>query len=110
MGRYRSYKKYKRKSMRGGYSDSASYMESVVGNGNDQYNRVFQVGGPNNSQSNAIMSVTGQRAGGRRGKGKRGGSWVSDAIVPAAFIAGSYLYSRRKGSRSSFRKTRRRRR
>jgi len=107
MGRYRSYKK--KKIMKGGYSDSASYMQSVVGGTNDQYNRVFQQGGINTSQSNAIMSVTGQRAGGRR-KGKRGGSWVSDAIVPAAFIAGSYLYSRRKGSRSSFRKTRRRRR
>jgi hypothetical protein len=108
MGRYRTYKK--KRSMRGGYSDSASYMESVVGNTNDQYNRVFQQGGINTSQSNAIMSVTGQRAGGRRGKGKRGGSWVSDAIVPAAFIAGSYLYSRRKGFKSASRKTRRRRR
>lgn len=97
------------RSYRGGaasYSDSQSYMLSTVGDGNQQYNNVFRQGGMNNSQSNAIMDqVTGQRAGGRRRKSnKRGGSFVTDAIVPAAFLAGTYLYSRRRGNRGSSRK------
>lgn len=109
MGRYRTYKN-KRRSMKGGYTDSASYMESIVGNTDAQYNRVFQQGGPNNSQSNTIMSVTGQRAGGRRrAKGKRGGSWIGDAVVPAALLAGTYFYSRRKGHKSRGKTHRRRR-
>jgi len=88
-------------------------MLSTVGDTNTQYNNVFRQGGMNNSQSNAIMDqVTGQRAGGRRRRSmvKRGGSWVSDAVVPAALLAGSYLYSRRRGNHSHRKRSFRRRR
>jgi hypothetical protein len=88
------------------YSDGQSYMLATVGGTNQQYDNVFRQGGMNNSQSNAIMDqVTGQRAGGRRRRSnKRGGSFVTDAIVPAAFLAGTYLYSRRRGNKGSSRK------
>jgi hypothetical protein len=110
-----------RRSYRGGvgaaspssYSDSQSYMLSTVGNENTQYGNVFNQGGMNTSQSNAIIGLQGQRAGGKRGRGrmsKRGGSWVTDAVVPAALLAGSYLYSRRRGNKSHKRRTFRRRR
>lgn len=94
------------------YSDAQSYMLSQVGDTNTQYNNVFRQGGINNSQSNAIMDqVTGQRAGRRRrSMVKRGGSWVSDAVVPAALLAGSYLYSRRRGNNSYRKRSFRRRR
>jgi len=93
------------------YSDSQSYMLSTVGNENTQYGNVFNQGGMNTSQSNAIIGLQGQRAGGRRGRmSKRGGSWVTDAVVPAALLAGSYLYSRRRGNKSHKRRTFRRRR
>jgi hypothetical protein len=91
---------------RGGasYSDAQSYMLSTVGGSDAQYNNVFRQGGMNHSQSNAIINQnTGQQAGGRR-MIKRGGSWVSDAVVPAALLAGTYLYSRRRGNKSSYRK------
>jgi len=102
-----------RRSYRGGagtnpasYSDGQSYMLSTVGGANKQYDNVFTQGGMNTSQSNAIMGLGGQRAGGRRRRGsnKKGGSFVTDAIVPAAFLAGTYLYSRRRGNKGSSRK------
>jgi hypothetical protein len=103
-GRSRSYRG-------GAYSDAQSYMLSTVGDTNTQYNNVFRQGGMNHSQSNAIMDqVTGQRAGRRRSMVKRGGSWVSDAVVPAALLAGSYLYSRRRGNNSYRKRSFRRRR
>ena len=89
----------------GSYSDAQSYMLSTVGGSDTQYNNVFRQGGMNNTQSNAIINQnTGQRAGAKRRMIKRGGSWVSDAVVPAALLAGTYLYSRRRGNKSSYRK------
>ena len=85
------------------YSSGATYMEQTVGGTNQQYNNVFDIAGPDKSQSNAIVGLQGQRAGGRR-YSKRGGSFVTDAIVPAAFLAGTYLYSRRRGNKGSSRK------
>jgi len=96
-----------------GYSDAQSYMMSTVGGSDTQYNDVFRQGGMNQTQSNAIINQnTGYQAGGRRRRGsnKRGGSWISDAIVPAAFLAGSYLYSRRRGNKSFKKRSFRRRR
>ena len=103
----------RRRSYRGGagaanpasYSSGSTYMEQTVGGSNDQYNNVFLQGGKDTSQSNAIVGLQGQRAGGRRRRSnKRGGSFVTDAIVPAAFLAGTYLYSRRRGNKGSSRK------
>ena len=87
----------------GSYSDAQSYMLSTVGGSDVQYNNVFRQGGMNHTQSNAIINQnTGQHAGTK--KNKKGGSWVSDAVVPAALLAGTYLYSRRRGNKSSYRK------
>jgi hypothetical protein len=94
----------RRRSYRGGagaanpasYSDAQSYMLSTVGPGNVQYNNVYDQS-LSNTQSGSIVGLQGQRAGGRRRSNKRGGSFVADAIVPAAFLAGTYLYSRRRG-------------
>ena len=115
MSRSRSRGRDRSRSYRGGaaaYSDAQSYMLSQVGPGDVQYNNVFRQGGMNHSQSNTIMDqVTGQRAvGRRRSMVKRGGSWVSDAVVPAALLAGSYLYSRRRGNHSHRKRSFRRRR
>jgi hypothetical protein len=96
----------RRRSYRGGagaanpssYSSGTTYMEQTVGGTNQQYDNVFLQGGPDsNTQSNAIVGLQGQRAGRRRRSNKRGGSFVADAIVPATFLAGTYLYSRRRG-------------
>ncbi len=88
------------------YSDGQSYMLATVGGTNQQYDNVFLQGGQNAGQSNAIQGLQGQHAGGRRRRrsNKRGGSFVTDAIVPAAFLAGTYLYSRRRGNKGSSRK------
>ena len=124
--RRRSSSRRSRRSYRGGvgngmqgaaspssYSDSQSYMLATVGNENTQYGNVFNQGTSNLSQSNGIVGLQGQKSSGggrRRYRGsKRGGSWVTDAVVPAALLAGSYLYSRRRGNKSHKRRTFRRR-
>ncbi len=93
--------------MHGGAS-AAQYMLDTVGDGNRQYNDVFRQGGMNHTQSNAIISLSGKQAGGRRRKHKRGGTFLSSALVPASLLAASYMYSRRKGRGSMNRRTRRR--
>jgi len=123
--RRRSSSRRSRRSYRGGvgngmqgaaspssYSDSQSYMLETVGNENTQYGNVFNQGTSNLSQSNGIVGLQGQKSSGggrRRRSNKRGGSWVTDAVVPAALLAGSYLYSRRRGNKSHKRRTIRRR-
>ena len=106
--RSRSRGRGRRRSYRGGagaanpstYSSGTTYMEQTVGGANQQYDNVFLQGGQNAGQSNAIQGLQGQHAGGRRRYSKRGGSFVTDAIVPAAFLAGTYLYSRRRGNKN----------
>jgi hypothetical protein len=82
------------------YSDGQSYMLATVGGGDVQYNNVYDQS-LNHTQSGGIVGLQGQNSssgGGRRRKySKKGGSFVTDAIVPAAFLAGTYLYSRRRG-------------
>ena len=102
-GRSRSYRGGAGAANPSSYSSAATYMQQTVGGTNQQYDNVFRQGGMNTSQSNAIIGLEGQRAGGRR-RNKRGGSFVTDAIVPAAFLAGTYLYSRRRGNKGSSRK------
>lgn len=92
--------------MHGGAS-AAEYMLKTVGAGNQQYANVFDQG-RYPGQSNAIIDQnTGQRAGGKRRR-KRGGTFLSSALVPASLLAASYMYSRRKGRGSMNRRTRRR--
>ena len=59
--RKRGNKRSNKRRMRGGvndqpYSSAASYENSILGSENNQYDRVFNQGGPNNSQSYAIMA------------------------------------------------------
>jgi hypothetical protein len=87
--RYRSYRRNRsrRRSYKGG--DAASYMLNTVGAGNVQYDNVFRqggLGGPGPS-NNAILSLSGQRAGRRR----RGGSFLGQAAAPCC-INGCCLY------------------
>lgn len=96
--------------MHGGAGEgAANYMLRTVGSGDQQYANVFEQG-RYPGQSNAIIDQnTGQRAGGRRRRNhKRGGTFLSSALVPASLLAASYLYSRRKGRGSKSRRTRRR--
>jgi hypothetical protein len=103
-GRKRSYKGGAGAANPSSYSDGQSYMLSTVGPGNVQYNNVYDQS-LNHTQSGSIVGLQGQNSssiggiGGRRRRksNKRGGSFVTDAIVPAAFLAGTYLYSRRRG-------------
>jgi len=95
------------------YTSAASYEGSILGSENDQYARVFNQGGPNNSQSNAIMgnASTGnlgylpyQRAGKR--KTKKGGflglsGVVNQAVVPFSLVGLNQVYGKRRGSRKT---------
>lgn len=89
------------------YSSASTYQMAVNGTANDQYNRVFNVAGPDGStQSNAIVGLQGQRAGRRRSRRhKRGGFWgevINQAVVPVSLLAMQQRYgkrSRRGGSR-----------
>ena len=90
------------------YSSAASYQMAVNGSANDQYNRVFDVAGPDGSnQSNAIVGLQGQRAGSRRRsrRHKKGGFWgevINQAVVPLSLLAMQQRYgkkTKRGGSR-----------
>ena len=117
----KKHRNHKRKSSRGGYSSAASYEQSILGNENQQYARVFDIGGPNNSQSNAIMAnessgslgyLPYQRAGKKnRRKGtrkssrrhKKGGflgSIVNQAIVPFGLVGLNQYYGKRRGTKT----------
>ena len=73
---------------------------------------MFDQGGVNTSQSNAIIGIQGQRAGKRRSHrrhGKRGGflgQVINQAIVPFSILGMQQTYRRKRGGRKS-RKTRR---
>ena len=89
------------------YSSGTTYQMAVNGTGNSQYNRVMDQAGPDGrSQSNAIVGIQGQRAGGRR-RSRRGGFWgeiINQAIVPFSILGMQQTYRRRK---SGGRRTRR---
>jgi len=90
------------------YSSAATYQMAVNGSANDQYNRVFDVAGPDgSSQSNAIIGLQGQRAGMRRSRRhKRGGFWgevINQAVVPFSLLAMQQRYGK-KGKRGGSRK------
>jgi hypothetical protein len=94
------------------YTSASSYANWMVGSENDQYGRVFNQGGPNNSQSNAIMAnensgtlgyLPYQRAGKRMSrrsrKGKKGGflgSMVNHADVPIGLVGLNQYYGKRR--------------
>lgn len=84
------------------YSSAASYGEAVLGDMNSQYNRVFDIAGPDGAnQSNAIVGLQGQRAGKKRWGGsrkKRGGLWgevINQAVVPLALLGMQQRYGKR---------------
>jgi hypothetical protein len=84
------------------YSSAASYGQAVLGDMNSQYNRVFDISGPDGAnQSNTIVGLQGQRAGRRRRGGsrrKRGGLWgevINQAVVPLALLGMQQRYNKR---------------
>jgi hypothetical protein len=83
------------------YSSAASYQMAVNGTGNDQYNRVFSMSGPDaSSQSNAIIGLQGQRAGRRSRRSKNGGLWgevINQAVVPLSLLAMQQRYGKKRG-------------
>jgi hypothetical protein len=84
------------------YSSASSYGQAVYGDMNSQYNRVFDISGPDGAnQSNAIVGLQGQRAGKKRSGGsrrKRGGLWgevINQAVVPLALLGMQQRYGKR---------------
>jgi len=119
----KKHRSHKRRMSRGGgvgqvpvqpYTSGTSYEKWMLGSENDQYARVFNQGGPNNSQSNAIMAnansgklgyLPNQRAGKksrrlshrsrRHKKGGFLGSVISQAIVPFGLVGLNQYYGKR---------------
>lgn len=116
----KKHRSHKRKSSRGGqhYTSGAGYEKWMLGNENQQYGRVFDQGGPNNSQSNAIMAnensgslgyLPYQRAGkkSRRRKSSRRhkkggflGNVINQAIVPFGLVGLNQYYGKRRGTKT----------
>lgn len=90
------------------YSSGATYGMAVNGTGDSQYNRVFDIQGPDgNYQSNAIVGLQGQKAGKR--KSRRGGMWghiINQAIVPATLLGLQQTYGKKRSQKNRTRKYR----
>jgi hypothetical protein len=104
-----------------GYSDAQSYVRSVVGTPNMQYNNVFGVNAK--GHPNTIHSLSGQMLGGKQRKSlrkslkkslkKRGGMWgqvINQAIVPFGLLGMQQSYRRKNSNRSNTRRRQRSRR
>ena len=92
-----------------GQYGAANYMLNTVGGMNEQYTNVFAQGGDSSLGGNAIHSLTGQIAGGRKRRNrrtsrhskysrKRGGfmgSMLNQAVVPLALLGMQQTYKRR---------------
>lgn len=125
-GAMKKHRSHKRRMSRGGgvgqvpvqpYTSGTSYEKWMLGTENEQYGRVFNQGGPNNSQSNAIMAnensgklgyLPYQRAGKksrklhrsrshsrRHKKGGFLGSVISQAIVPFGLVGLNQYYGKK---------------
>jgi hypothetical protein len=97
MRKHSSRRRRMNKNKRGGYSDAASYVNELVGSGDQQFKAVF---GNNNSQSNTIQMQT-QRAGKKsHNKTKKGGYWanvINQAIVPFSLWGMQHNYKKKRG-------------
>ena len=97
------------------YSSAATYAQAVNGDMNAQYNRVFDIAGPDGAnQSNTIVGVQGQRAGRNRWGGmrrataggtrrKRGGFWgqiINQAVVPLSLLGMQQSYKMKRSMRT----------
>jgi hypothetical protein len=115
MARRKGSRKYHKKGGAGAayptsYSDSQSFMRATVGSGDQQWSNVFKQGS-NNSNSNTIVGLQGQKAGSRsrRRRSKKGGFWgsvINQAIVPFGIFGLQQTY-RRKHAINGTRKFRR---
>jgi hypothetical protein len=105
MARRKGSRKYHKKGGSGAaypnsYTDSQSYMRATVGSGDQQWDNVFKQGS-SNSNSNTIVGLQGQKAGGsrrRRRRSKRGGFWgsvINQAIVPFGILGLQQSYRRK---------------
>lgn len=99
------------------YSSAASYQLAVNGDGNSQYNRVFDVNGPDGKiPGNQIVGVQGQnlgypasvsmKGGRRKRRGGNLGAIINQAVVPFGLLGLQQTY--RKGKKGG-KKTRKHR-
>lgn len=101
------------------YSSAATYQLAVNGDGNSQYNRVFDINGPDGRiPGNQIVGVQGQNLGypasvsmkgGKRRMRKGGflGTVVNQAVVPFSLLGMQQTYRRGKKGGKKTRKYRR---
>lgn len=92
------------------YSSATTYQQAVNGTGDEQFNRVFDIKGPDGAyQSNVIVGAQGQNIGpspinsgslkGGSRRRKKGGFWnqvLNQAIVPLSIFGMQQSYKRNK--------------
>lgn len=91
------------------YSSAATYQLAVNGDGNAQYNRVFDINGPDGKiPGNLIVGAQGQNLGypqsvsmkgGRRRRSRKGGNFgniINQAVVPLGLLAMQQTYKKKK--------------
>lgn len=99
------------------YSSAATYQLAVNGDGNSQYNRVFDINGPDGTNpGNQIVGVQGQnlgypasvsmKGGRRKRKGGNLGTIINQAIVPFGLLGLQQTYRRGKKGGKKTRKHR----
>ncbi len=125
--KHKSHKRrtHRRHKQRGGYpapdpssySSAATYQLAVNGDGNAQYNRVFDINGPDGKfPGNVIVGAQGQnlgypqsvsmKGGKRRRRGGNFGSVINQAVVPFALLGMQQTYRRKKNGGKKTRKHR----
>lgn len=95
------------------YSSAATYQLAVNGDGNAQYNRVFDINGPDgNNPGNQIVGLQGQnlgfpasvsmKGGRRKRRGGNLGAIINQAIVPFSLLGMQQTFRRsKKGGRKT---------
>ena len=100
------------------YSSAATYQMAVNGDGNAQYNRVFDINGPDGKfPGNIIVGAQGQNLGypassmmkGGKKRSRKGGNFgsiINQAIVPFSLLGMQQTYRRKKNGGKKTRKHR----
>lgn len=101
------------------YSSAATYQLAVNGDGNAQYNRVFDINGPDGSNpGNQIVGLQGQnlgfpasvsmKGGRRKRRGGNLGAIINQAVVPFSLLGMQQTFRRSKKGGRKTRKHRKR--
>lgn len=99
------------------YSSAATYQLAVNGDGNSQYNRVFDINGPDGKiPGNQIVGLQGQnlgfppsvsmKGGRRKRRGGNFGNVINQAVVPLGLLAMQQTFRRGKKGGKKTRKHR----